>query len=303
MMKETSMRSTFRVLRDAEPAIRTLPFVVAVAGLLLAAGAASAQDTFPGNVPDTFRLRLGGTYAWFNTKVTFQENLTPGGPIGSGVSLEDVLGVPGSTGGFDARGYWNITGRLFMDFGYSGYTRSQTAGLAQDFTFGDSTYTAGSTVSASMKSQLPYLDFRYGIIKTDAMQFGVSLGVAYPILQAQATASAGVIGPNGPIFGQTVTKEAKIEVPVPLLGLQFDTKLGEGLSAGLLFDGIFAPVHPYVGSVFFADAHIDWFATSNLGFGAAFDYTKFSIKKEETNTYVAFAYSYWGPRVYVTLSF
>ena len=42
---------------------------------------------------------------------------------------------------------------------------------------------------------------------------------------------------------------------------------------------------------------------AGVGFGAAFDYTKFSIKKEETNTYIAFSYSYWGPRVYVTLSF
>jgi hypothetical protein len=293
------MRSPFRVLRRSI-ALRPL---LAVAALLLAAGVASAQNQFPGDVPDTFRLRLGGTYAWFNTNVTFQENLTPGGPIGSGVSLEDVLGVPGSTGGFDARGAWNFLGRFYVDFGYSGYTRSQTATLAQDFSFGDSTYTVGSSVSASMKSQLPYLDFRYGIIKTDAVQFGVSLGAAYPILQAEASASAGVIGPNGPVVGQTVTREAKISVPVPLLGLQFDTKLSEGLSAGVLFDGIFAPVHPYVGSIFFADAHIDWFATKYLGFGAAFDYTKFAIKKEETNTYVAFAYSYWGPRVYVTLSF
>ena len=299
------MRFRVSVFREAQHAIKRLRPIIAVAALLLVVGSASAQssDTFPGTIPDTFRLRLGGTYAWFNTNVTFQENITPGGPIGSGVNLEDVLGVPASTAGFDGRGSWNFAGRFFFDFGYSEYTRSATKGLSQDFTFGDSTYTIGASVAASMKSQLPYADFRYGIIKSDSTQFGVSLGVAYPILEAQASASAGVIGPDGPVIGQSVTRTAKIETPVPLLGLTFDQKLSDQLSVGGFVDGIFAPVHPYVGSIFFVDAHVDWFATQNLGFGAAFDYTKFHIKKEETNTYVAFAYSYYGPRVYVTLSF
>jgi hypothetical protein len=176
-------------------------------------------------------------------------------------------------------------------------------GIGRDFTFGDSTYTLGSSVSASMKSQLPYLDFRYGIVKTDTTQFGVSLGAAYPILKAEATASAGVIGPNGPIIGQDVTKTAKESLPVPLLGLAFEQKIGDSLSAGVLFNGIFAPVHPYVGSIFDAEAHIDWYATRNLGFGGGFEYTKFNLKREETNSYVNFAYSYYGPRVYVILSF
>jgi hypothetical protein len=265
---------------------------------------APAHAQFPGDVPDTFRLKLGGQYAWFNTEVTFQENLTPGGPIGSGISMEDVLGQKPSTAGFIARGDWNFLGRFFLDFGYTGFSRSSTFGITQDFTFGDVTYTAGASTMTTVKSQLPYLDFRYGFIKTDTMQLGVTLGAAYPILQAQATASAGVLGPGGtPIVGQTVTREAKISTPVPLLGFQFDAALGNGFSTGIIFNGIFAPVHPYVGSIFDAEAHADWYATRNFGVGAAFDYTRFNIKREETNTYVAFTYRYYGPRLYVILTF
>ena len=278
------------------------PFIAA-AVLLLAAAVGSAQNQFPGDVPDTFRLRLGGMYAWFNTEVTFQENLTPGGPIGAGVSMEDLLGVPGSRAGFTARGYWNVVGRFYVDFGYTGFKRSRTESIGRDFTFGDATYTLGASVSADMKSQLPYFDFRYGIVKNDAMQFGITLGAAYPILEANASASAGIVGPGGPIVGQTVTKTAKISTAVPLLGLAFDTKLGDKFSAGLVFNGIFAPVHPYVGSIFDAEAHVDWYATRNLGFGAGFNYTKFNIKKEETNTFVDFSYDYYGPRLYVIVSF
>lgn len=282
---------------------RCLALFLSASGLLLVAAAASAQDTFPGDTPDHFRLRVGGMYAWFNTTVTFQENITPGGPIGGGISMEDLLGTPSSKAGFTLRGYWNVAGRFFVDFGHTGFSRSRTESIGRDFTFGDSTYTVGSSVSTTMKSSLPYVDFRYGIVKNDTVQFGISLGAAYAFLKAEASASAGVIGPGGPIVGQSVTKTAKESVPVPLLGLQFDTKLGDGVSAGLIVNGIFAPVHPYVGSVFDTEAHLDWFITRNFGVSAAFDYTRFDLKREDTNTFVEFKYNYYGPRLYLMLSF
>ncbi len=210
--------------KTLESAIRRLLLLMAASGLLLAAAPAQAQ--FPGDVPDTFRLRLGGMYAWFNTNVTFQENITQGGPLGGGVSLEDVFRVPSPRAGFSGWGSWNFAGRSFIDFGYVGFSRSRMATISRDIIFGDTTYKAGASVSATMKSSLPYLDYRYGFVKNDKMQFGLSLGVAYPILKADLAASAGVIGPGGPIVGQTVTKTAKLSTPLPFLGLTFRRRLG-----------------------------------------------------------------------------
>ncbi len=280
------------------------PFA-AVGALLLVAAAASAESssTFPGDVPNTFRLSLGGEYAWFNTTVNFQENLTPGGPIGPGVDMEGLGLLKSSAPGFVARGYWNFLGRVYLDFGYTGFRRSRTDAFSVDIPYGGVTYTAGASVSATTSSDLPYVDFRYDFIKNEHTQFGLSLGASYVILKAELQAAAGVVGPGGPIVGQTVTRTAKEELPVPLLGLKFDQQVGEGLAAGLIFNGIFAPVSPYTGAVFDAEAHIDWFATKNFGVSAAFDYQRFSLKREDATTYVQFKYSYYGPRVYLTLTF
>jgi opacity protein-like surface antigen len=279
--------------------------LLAACGLLLASGMASAEssDTFPGDVPNNFRLFVGGEYAWFNTTVTFQQNLTPGGPIGAGVDLEGLGLLKSSAPGFVARGYWNFLGRFFLDFGYTGFRRNTTKSASVDIPVGDVIYTAGASVAASTSSDLPYLDFRYDFIKNEHTQLGVSLGASYVVLKADLSASAGVIGPGGPIVGQTVTQTAKEELPVPLLGLKFDQQLGEGLSAGIVFNGIFAPVSPYTGAVFDGEAHVDWFMTKNFGLSAAFDYQRFSLKREDTNTYVKFQYSYYGPRLYLTLTF
>jgi hypothetical protein len=279
--------------------------LLAGAGLLLAAGIASAESssTFPGDVPNTFRLYLGGEYAWFNTTVNFQENLTPGGPIGSGVDMEGLGLMPSSAPGFVARGYWNPLGRFYLDFGYTEFSRNRTRAASVDIPVGGVTYTAGASVAATTKSELPYLDLRYDFIKNEHTQFGLSLGASYVILKAQLQASAGVVGPGGPIVGQTVTRTAKEELFVPLLGLKFDQQVGDGLSAGIIFNGIFAPVSPYTGTVFDAEAHIDWFATKNFGLSAAFDYQRFGLKRENANTFVQFKYSYYGPRLYLTVTF
>jgi hypothetical protein len=279
--------------------------LLAASGLLLATGLASAEssDTFPGDVPNHFRLYAGGMYAWFNTTVTFQENLTPGGPIGAGVDLEDLDLLKSSAPGFAARGYWNFVGRFSLDFGYTGFRRTRTTGVLIDIPFDDVTYTAGASVTAKTSSDLPYVDFRYDFIKNEHTQLGVSVGAAYVVLKASLDASSGVVGPGGPIIGQTVTRTAKEELAVPLLGLKFDQQLGDALSAGLVFNGIFAPVSPYTGAVFDAEAHVDWFFTKNFGLSAAFDYQSFRLKKENETTYTKFEYSYYGPRVYLTLTF
>jgi hypothetical protein len=279
------------------------PIPIFVAAVLWILAAAPARAQFPGDVPDTFRLSLGGMYAWFTTDVTFQQNLTPGGPIGNGFSLQPVTGLPSSTGGFTARGYWQPLNRFYVDFGYTIFKRSNTRVVAVDIPFGDSTFTAGASVATSMQSQLPYLDLRYNFVQNDSWHLGVNLGAAYALLDADLSASAGVIGPNGPIIGQSTTKEAKLQTLVPLLGITADFKIGNRASAGIIFNGIFAPVHPYVGSVFVVEPHADWFISKNFGVGAAFNYSKFHIKRDDGITLVDFQYSYYGPKVYLTVTF
>ncbi|HEX4441373.1 MAG TPA: hypothetical protein VH854_14950 [Thermoanaerobaculia bacterium] len=279
-----------------------LPRALVMRGLvaaLLLSGAAAAQAQFPGNVPNTFRLNAGGMYAWMNTAVTFEQN----GGGGNGISFEDTLDLPSSRAGFYGRGSLNFS-FLSFDFGYLGFSRSRGTTLSQDIVFGDTTYTAGASVEAKQKSQLPYADIRFNFLHNPSTQLGLTLGVAYPILQAELSAAAGVVGPGGPIVGQTVTSEAEIKTPVPLLGIVFDAALSDQVSAGIVFNGIFAPVHPYVGSIFQADAHVDWYFANNFGVGGAFNYTRFRIKRDDLpTTLVDFRHDFYGPRAYLILTF
>src|SRR5262245_53395378 len=122
---------------------------------LLSAGVAQAQ--FPGDVPNTFRLEAGGMYSWFTTELTFEEN-QPEGSVGAAINLEDVFDLP-ARAGFYGRASFNL-GFLSFDAAYVGFSRTRTATISRDITFGDTTYTAGASVEAKQTTQLPYADIR-----------------------------------------------------------------------------------------------------------------------------------------------
>jgi len=278
---------------------RALVLGAAVAVLwLLASGAAQAQ--FPGDVGNTFRINAGGMYSWFNTNVTFEQNQADS--IGAAVNFEDVFNLP-SRAGFYGRASFNL-GFLSFDAAYIGFSRTRTATISRDITFGDTTYTAGASVEAKQTTQLPYGDIRINFFHNPSFQLGLTAGVAYPILKADLTASGGVVGPGGPITETTVTKEAKIATPVPMLGIVVDTAFTNRFSGGIIFNGIFAPVHPYTGSIFQADAHLDYYFSPNFGVGGGFNYTRFRIKRDDLpNVLVDFRHEFYGPRAYLTGTF
>jgi len=287
-------------IAELQRVLRPLRTVAAAAVCLLAAGRAQAQ--FPGEVPNTFRIVAGGMYAWFNTTVTLQQNVTSGGPIGSGIDFENTFNLP-SQGGFYGRASFNL-GFLSFDAGYLGFTRSKSVTISRDIVFGDNTYTAGATVEARQKSQLPYGGFRINFLHNPSTQLGLTLGVAYPILSAELSANGGVIGPDGNPINGAVSQEGKISTPVPLLGILFDAALSDRVSAGIIFNGIFAPVHPYVGSIIQADVHVDWYFAKNFGVGGGFNYTRFRIKKDNLpDALVQFQQDFYGPRAYVIATF
>jgi hypothetical protein len=271
---------------------------MAVLGLLLVAVSARAQ--FPGTTPDTFRLQLGGMYAFTDTTVQFTQ--TTGAFAGQSINLENVSGLPTSKFGFQASGYWNFAGRSFLDFSYINLNRTRTRTISRDIIFGDTTFTAGASVTSSFKSSYPYLAYHYGFVKSPTTQFGASLGLAYVTMEAKLSASAGAVGPGGGVGG-SATKTAKEQVPVPLLGLQFQGQLAPSLSAGIDVKGAAATITPYHGSMIDASAHIDWYFAQNFGFGLGYEYTKLDIKKTNSTSTIKFDYQYDGPKAYVVLTF
>jgi hypothetical protein len=270
--------------------------------LLLAAAPVLAQSdtTYPGDIPNNMRFRIGAIWAFLDTSATFS---TPNHP-GESIDFTDVFGQPDHKFSFRGDGYWNFAGRSFLDFGYVSFDTKGSRAITKDIHFGGVTYTAGAQVDSESFDRFIGAAYRYGFVKTSAVQVGASLGVAYISLRSTMTASAGVLDSNGvPIVGQTTTREAEINVPVPVLGLSFDAQISGPFSVGASIQALGGSIHPYSGHVITGQAHMDYYFMKNFGMGAAFEYTTIEIKKTtDTNTIQA-NYRYDGPRIYAILTF
>lgn len=270
---------------------------LAAAALLLAAVPARAQ--FPGDVPNNLRFLFGGIYANLDSRVTFS---TPEFPSGE-IDFTRVLGDPDHKFTFRGEGAWNFAGRSFLDFGYVRFGTSNTATLTEDIDFGGVTFPVGVQVSSETLSRFIYAAYRYGFVKNESFQLGLSLGISYTSLRGQLSAAAGALLPDGTPIGVAVTREAEINAPVPLIGLDVEARIARDLSIGARGRGFGIVFNPYSGNMIEAMAHLDWYFSKYVGAGIGYEWTRIDVDKEETDRTVGFVYRYNGPRFYITVSF
>ncbi len=269
----------------------------AIAAGLLAAAPARAQ--FPGDVPETFRLRLGGIFATLDTKGSLSTSNIPDASI----DLNNLLGQPDHKTTFRGDGYWNFAGRSYLDFGFLDFSTDASRTVSQDIHFGDVTYTVGAEVASEDTQRYIYGAYRYEIFKNPTFHLGLSLGVSYTTLRATLSASAGVVGPNGPISGVTTTREAEVNVPVPLIGAETEIRIAGPVSIGAWVRAFKANISPYSGSMVDASVHADWFIVRNFGLGVAYEYNRINLEKIQDTKTTKLDFRYQGPRLYLTMTF
>ena len=274
-----------------KPLSRWTRFALGAAALLLSTVPALAQ--FPDDVPNNFRIRIGGIFADFQTST----RLAPNSSGGTDVDLTREKLIPDNKTGFRGEGYWNFLGRSFFDFGYYGYTLDGSREITRDITIQDVVYKAGARVEAENSSRYIYAGYRYGLAKSSSFQLGLSLGVTYYSAKAKFSAAAGVERPDGTVIQGGATREGKIDVPVPLLGLETEFKIFDKLTLGGRLRGIKANIDPYSGSWVEASGTLNWYPWNNFGIGAAYEYQKLIIEKDNSSRFSRFEQRYETPKL------
>ena len=278
--------------------MKRVALAILAAAILPAAALAESTSEFPGTIPDNLRFRFGGIYANVASDVILS---TPSFP-GTDVNLNDIFGQPHKFT-FRGEGFWNFAGRSFLDFGYIGFGTKRSATLTQDIDFGGVIYHAGASVENDSFTQFFYAAYRYGFIKNPKFQLGMSLGVGYLTLRETLDATGHVTQPDGTTITGSVSKEAQIRAPVPLLGIEAEGQITETVSLGARFRAFGATVSPYSGNVEEALAHVDWFISKNVGVGGGFEWARFDVKKTQDSKTIQITYRYDGPRIYVIVTF
>jgi hypothetical protein len=248
---------------------------------------------------EKFRLDLGGFFQQFTTTIRLDSS-TLG--RGTEINLEDDLGVKANQTNFRADGYWRIGRHSRLDFGYTGWNRSNSRSLDRDIQVGDTVYHAGANVDTTLRCSLAELYYGYSFWNTPKFEAGLQLGVSAVITSVRLEGSGTVSGGGGSGTRSFSSEGRSTTAPIPAIGVQLRYTIVPGLLVSGKVRGMTVTIDNTKASVLEARGSLDYYPWKNVGFGAAYDYMDIQVTKQ-AEPVLEVEYRYSGPMVYLSLVF
>jgi hypothetical protein len=160
--------------------------------LLALAGAAAVSAQSSGSytdVPDRFRLEVGGFRVGADTKLTLNRR-----GESDTVDFESDLDLEDSGTRAFVEGYWRVGRRHLLSLSYQRFKREGDGKtLERTIEWGDQTYPVGVTAKGSTSSDYVSGAYRFAAYRNDRFEIGPALGIGYLWMKAgiETTASVG----------------------------------------------------------------------------------------------------------------
>lgn len=269
--------------------------------LCLASLSRSAQAGFPGEVPETIQLQIGGTLATLDTSVGLG---LKSGRVGATVVFEDLLNLPVSKSIWRADGWWHFGDNHNLDFGFVSLNRENAREITEDVQFGNYTFLANSRVTGQIDSRFLYAAYRHDFLRLEPVQISGSAGASIMTLGASLSASVGLVDSTGTALERGGEVGEEITFPVPLLGMQVDWAVNQKSTIEFYARFFYLNTSMLRGGMAETALRYYYFVTRRLGLGAGFDKININIPKFESSQYVVRAnYTIQGLSAYVRYAF
>lgn len=263
---------------------------LACAGLSVAVPALAQQaggTTHPA-LQDRWALQLGVYSPKVST--TFRLDGT-GGLLGTEVSAEEDLGLKERNDMPALLASARLGERWKLEFEYLSLKRENARSLSRTISWGDTTYTFGTTVNSSFSTEIFRLSAGYAFVKDAQKEFGAVLGLHATDILARIAAST--VG----------TEEGDVLAPLPTIGFYGAyAPTPKWLVSGRV-DLFSLEYEEYDGSLTNFTLGADYRIWRNFGLGAAWRYIDYDLSVAKSRFNGAINYRFSGPLLYLVSSF
>ena len=250
----------------------------------------STSEAIPSNpaLSDRFRFEFGGFYSRASTSASLGPS---SGGTGVVVDFESTLGFEDQNlsgiGGF----LWRITERWRLEVDYFSLNRNATRTLASDVTWGDQTFTAGSTVS----SKYDFYDVRvsggYSFFKRRDKELGIGFGLHVAGIKT-AIESTGV-----------GSESTDVTAPLPVLNLYGTFALTNAWAVRFRMDWLSLNYDIYSGDLRNTAIDVLYQPFRNVGFGLGIRNFILDVEIDDTTWHGKVRTSFTGPTAFMSVSF
>ena len=279
------------LLRTRAPIIRTAPFralgALTGAGILLLAATPALADPSP--ALDRFSFSVGA----FNADPKINASVgTAYGALNTGDVKPGRITMPRITADLllgDSQG---------ISFDYFRYKRSYDGQLANNYSLGPfgGLSTAGN---ANIETQLDFakLSYKWWIGSGNTV-LGLGAGAAYYRVKLGASAVAGVNGITG-----TLNRSSSDDAIAPLLEIGVRHAISPDLRLFADASGVWKNGGRSHGSIYNAQAGVEWFPVKNVGVVLAYGLTNIDLTREGTDAGARLKVKLQGPSAFLKVRF
>lgn len=271
----------------------------AIAAAAFGAQAQEAGIVAPGE--ERLSVRLGAFLSAFDTKLRVDGREAELGR-GTNVDLQDDLGVEHNKSVAWGALEWRFASRHRIGVSYSRFTLDGERDIQRDLRIGDRIYPVDAHVSARFRLEVIPVTYSYSLLKRRKNELALTLGLHWGRSSFTAR-SSNSIG-DGERSG---TVDAEADVPLPLIGLQYDHHFSPRWSAGAgagYFSVEFADdTLDYQGSVWSARGYAEYRFSRHFGIGGAVEGFRLQVDADQDRWRGKLDYGYVGPQLYVTARF
>jgi len=258
------------------------------AALLLVTGSLPAHAQNHPLLNDTFRFSAGGFYAESTTTARLG---TSSGGAGVDVSFEDALGLEERKWIGEFSGYWRITSRWRIDVDYFRLKRSASRVLAQNVSWGDQTFTVGTTVDSSLTVSDLRTGLGYSFFRRPDKELGLALGV-HTLGYKASIESAGQGG-----------RSESVTAPLPVLSLYGQFALTETWALSLRQDWLSLEYDKYSGSIRATKIDLVYQPFKHVAFGLGMHSLDLKLDVQRDNSKFQARSNLRGPALFMSASF
>ena len=191
--------------------------------------------------------------------------------------------------------------KQLITLGYFGFKRNATKSITEDFTFGDTTYTAGASLDVNSSVQYYGVTYRFYFLRKPRWELGAGLGIDALVLSAGLKAT-GTVGGN--TYGG-VKHSGGFTAPAPMIGIYGDWEfVPRFYLRGQLQYLYINNVESYGGHVSDDKLAVEWFPFLNYGVGVGYHYIDLNINKQlKDASQLDIDYNIQGINFYLTAAF
>jgi len=268
------------------------PLLALVLGCATSAAFGQSDVIKPGE--ERFTIGLGWVFNSFGTNLRIDNQ----GMQGSNVNLKDDFGTDKDESSYWASFEWRFAQRHRIGINNSAFKLSGTKVATRQIQIGDEIYPVGATLNSEFKINIIPITYSYSFIKSDQNELAATLGVHWSSIKFKANGSA-----SSPVGDANADVTAKVDAPLPLIGLRYDHHFSQRWSAGLHGAVFKLKIGDVDGEILSARADAEYRFSRHLGLGLAVEGFEIDVDASGSSWQGKIKYGYWGPQLYLKARF